>query len=105
MFQNGGQNHKWPTNGWIGCITAMVRRVPKTSQRGRKSEVAHKWASWLPNPCHPAKPQSFRVGEQNQHWPTNGWIDYVTAAVKGGPQHLRAGNKIRSGPQVGGLAT
>ena len=43
------------------------------SERGRKSEVAHKWADWLHNPC-------------------------------GRPQRFRAGEKIRSGSQVGRLA-
>ena len=38
--------------------------------------MAHKWANWLPHPC--------RIGE---------------------PHRFRAGGKIRSGPQVGKLAT
>ena len=41
-----------------------------------KSAVAHKWADWLHNPCH-----------------------------LGGPQRFGAGDKVCSGPQVGGLAT
>ena len=43
---------------------------------GTKSARAHKWADWLHNPCRP-----------------------------GGPQRYKGGNKIRSGPQVGRLAT
>ena len=38
--------------------------------------MAHKWARWLHNPCRP-----------------------------GGPYRFRAGGKIRSGPQVGKVAT
>ena len=38
--------------------------------------MAHKWANWLPHPC--------RIGEFHR---------------------FRAGGKIRSGPQVGKLAT
>ena len=44
--------------------------------RGAKSEVAHKWANWLPHPCC--------IGE---------------------PHRCGAGGKIRSGPPVGKLAT
>ena len=53
-----------------------ARGVPTASERGSKSEVAHKWARWIPNPCG-----------------------------LGGPHHLRAGGRIRSGPQVGKVAT
>ena len=38
--------------------------------------MAHKWARWLHNPCR-----------------------------LGGPLHFRAGGRIRSGPQVGKVAT
>ena len=74
--QSGGQNQKWPTSGRIGYLTLAVSGSPTALERGTKSEVAHKWANWLPHPC--------RIGE---------------------PHRLRAGGKIRSGPQVGKLAT
>ena len=75
-LQSGGQNQKWPTSGQIGNLTLAVSGSPTASKRGAKSEVAHKWAKWLPHPC--------RIGE---------------------PHHCRAGGKIRSGPQVGEMAT
>ena len=50
--------------------------VPTASEQGTESEVAHKWARWLHNPR--------RLGD---------------------PHRLRAGDKIRSGPQVGKVAT
>ena len=65
--------------------TKLCRRTPvgtNTNTKGkrkkgkRESEVAHKWAGWLHNPCRP-----------------------------GGPQCFRAGYKIRSGPQVGRVVT
>ena len=68
--QSGGQNQKWPTSGQIGYLTPAVSGIPTASERGAKSEVAHKWANWLPHPC--------RIGE---------------------PHRLRAGGKIRSGAQ------
>ena len=75
-LQSGGQNQKWPTSGQSGYLTPAVSGIPTASERGAKSEVAHKWSKWLPHQC--------RIGD---------------------PQRFRAGGKIRSGPQVGKVAT
>ena len=75
-LQSGGQNQKWPTSGRNGYLTPAVSGSPTASERGAKSEVAHKWAKWLPHPC--------RIRE---------------------PHRFKAGGKIRSGPQVGEMAT
>ena len=75
-LQSGGQNQKWPTSGQSGYLTPAVSGIPTASERGAKSEVAHKWAIWLRHPC--------RIGD---------------------PHRFRAGGKIRSGPQVGKVAT
>ena len=75
-LQSGAQNQKWPTSGQSGYVTPAVSGIPTASKRGAKSEVAHKWAKWLPHPCH-----------------------------LGDPHRFRAGGKIRSGPQVGKVAT
>ena len=75
-LQSGGQNQKWPTFGQSGYVTPAVSGIPTASERGAKSEVAHNWAKWLRHPC--------RLGD---------------------PQRPRAGKKIRSGPQVGKVAT
>ena len=160
-LQSGGQNQKWPTSGQSGYLTHAVSGSPTASERGAKSEVAHKWAKWLPHPCRIGEPHRCRaggkirsgpqVGEvatsplpyrgspplqsggQNQKWPTSGQIGYLTPAVSGiptdaergaksevahkwakwlphpcrigEPHRFRAGGKIRSGPQVGKLAT
>ena len=57
-------------------MTPAASGVPTASERGAESEVAHKWARWLHNPCR-----------------------------LGGPHRFRAGGRIRSGPQVGKVAT
>ena len=75
-LQSGGQNQKWPTCGQGGYVTPAVSGIPSTLERGTKSEVAHLWARWLRNPC--------RLGD---------------------PLCFRAGDKIRSGPLVGKVAT
>ena len=156
-----GQNQKWPTSGQIGYLTPAVSGIPSASVRGAKSEVAHKWANWLPHPCRIGEPHRCRAGGkirsgpqvgklatsplphrgapplqsggQNQKWPTSGQIGYLTPAVSGSPtaaergaksevahkwanwlphpcrigepHRFKAGGKIRSGPQVGKLAT
>ena len=160
-LQSGGQNQKWPTSGQIGYLTPAELGIPSASERGAKSEVAHKWANWLPHPCRIGEPHRCRVGGkirsgpqvgklatsplphrgapplqsggQNQKWPTSGQTGYLTPAVSGipsaaergaksevahkwakwlpqpchigDPLRFRAGDKIRSGPQVGKLAT
>ena len=75
-LHSGGQNQKWPKMGQGRYITPAAWGNPTASERGAKSEVAHKWARWLHNPCH-----------------------------LGGPHRFRAGGKIRSGPRVGNVAT
>ena len=58
------------------AVTYAVSGIPTASQRRAKSEVPHLWAKWLRHPC--------RLGD---------------------PHRIRAGGKIRSGPQVGKVAT
>ena len=67
--------------------------------------MAHKWANWLPHPCRIGDPHRCRVGGYNQKWPTSGQIGYLTPAVSGIPTASERGDKIRSGPQVGKVAT
>ena len=106
FFRAGGGDQNWPTSGQSGYITVAVSGIPTASQRGGggitsgplvgkvatsplpsrrspplqsgggKSEVAHLWAKWLRHPCH-----------------------------LGDPHHFTAGGEIRSGPQVGKVAT
>ena len=75
-LQAGGQNQKWPTCGQNGYVTPAVSGIHTAAERGANSEVAHVWAKWLRHPC--------RLGD---------------------PRRFRAGGKIRSGPQVGKVAT
>ena len=130
---SGGQNQMWPTSGQCGNLTPALSGIPTTSERGAKSEVAHKWAKWLPHPCRIGDPHRFRAGGkirrgpqvgkvatsplpyrgspplqsggQNQKWPTSGqkWLPHPCRI--GDPHRFRAGGKIRCGPQVGKMAT
>ena len=132
-FRAGVENQKWPTCGQGGCVTPAASGIPTASERGQKSGVAHLWARWLRNPCRLGDPLRFRAGGKNKKWPTCGQGGYVIPAVSGIPSasergtksevaHLwarwlrnpcrlgdplrfRAGDKIRSGPLVGKVAT
>ena len=132
-LQSGGGNQKWPTSGQIGYLTPAVSGSPTIAERGAKSEVAHEWANWLPHPCRIGEPHLCRAGSkirsgpqvgematpplpyrgapplqsggQNQKWPTSGRNGYLTPAVSGSPAVAERGGKIRSGLQVGRLAT
>ena len=132
-LQSGGQNQKWPTSGQIGYLTPAVSGIPAASARGAKSEVAHKWAKWLPHPCRIRDPRRFRAGGKIRSGPQVGKLATSPLLYRGSPPlHSRgaksevahkwanrlphpccigdprsssAGGKIRSGPQVGKLAT
>ena len=71
-----GQYPGWLTSGHGGYITPAAWGYPIPLERGAKSEVAHKWARWLHNPCR-----------------------------LGGPHRFTAGDSIRGGPQLGKVAT
>ena len=131
-LQSGGQNQKWPTSGQSGYLTPAVSGSPTAAEQGAKSEVAHKWAKWLPPlPARGSPP--LQSGGQNKKWPMCGQGGYLTPAASGIPSasergaesevaHLwarwllnpcrladplrfRAGGRIRSGPLVGKVAT
>ena len=102
--EKGGENHKWPTNGRIGYITPAAWGVPNALERGTKSEVAHKCADWLHHPCRMGVPNASEGGGKSQL--AHKWADWLHHTCRmGGLQHFRAKDKIRSGPQVDGLAT
>ena len=121
QLQSGGQNQKWPTSGQGGYITPAAWGVPTASERGAESEVAHKWARWLHNPCRLGGPHRFGAGGrirscpqvgkvatyplpprgspplhsggQNQKWPTSGQGGYITPAAWGIPTASKRGGQ------------
>ena len=127
-LQSGGQNQKWPTSGQSGYLTPAVSGIPTASERGSKSEVAHKWAKWLPHPCRIGDPHRFRAGVkirsgpqvgkvatsplpyrgspplqsggQNQKWPTSGQSGYLTLPYRGSPP-LHSGGQNQKWPTSG----
>ena len=59
---SGGHNQRLPTSGPGGYITPAAWAVPTASERGAQSEVGHKWARWLHDPCRLRGPHRFRAG-------------------------------------------
>ena len=132
-LQSGEQNQKWPTSEQNGYLTPAVSGIPTASERGAKSEVAHKWTKWLPHPCRIGDPHRCRAGGKNRSGPqvskvATSPLPYrgsPTAAERGAksemahkrakwvpppcrisdPHRCRAGGKIRSGPQLSKVAT
>ena len=132
-LQSGGQNQMWPKSGQDGYLTPAVSGIPTAPERGAKSEVAHKWAKWLPHPCRIGDPHRFRAGGKIRSGPQVGkmatsplpyrgspplqsggaksevahkWAKWLPHPCRiGDPHRFRAGGKIRSGPQVGKVAT
>ena len=120
--QTTGQSQWWPTSGRKCYITPAFSGVPKQDDKvkggpqvgggatsllrsrgspynGTRSMVAHKWAEVLHHPCAFGGPQTRG---QSQWWPTSGQKCYIPFAFSGVPKH---GDKVKSGPQVGGSAT
>ena len=94
--RGGGQNQKWPTCGQGGYITPAAWGVPTASKRGAESEVDHKWARWLPNPRRLGGPHRFRAGGRIRSGPQVGKVATNPCRL-GGPHRFRAGGRIRSG--------
>ena len=93
----------WPTIAEGGYITLPLGGAHRFREE-TQSKVAHKWARWLHNPCRLEGPHRFRAGGENQKWPTSEQGGYITLAAWGVPTALERG-RIRSGPQVGKVAT
>ena len=102
-LQSGGQNQKWPSSGQSGYVTPAVSGIPTASEQGGKSEVAHKLAKWLRQPCRLGDPHRFRAGGKIRSGPQVGKVATSPLPSRGSPP-LRSGVKIRSGPQMGKVA-
>ena len=101
MPQSGGQNQTWPTSGRIGDTTLAIEGDPRASERGTKSEVAHKWVDKLHHPCRRGGgvPSASRPGTKSEV--PYKWADGLCIPCRlGDPQRFTARDKIRRGPQV-----
>ena len=95
--QTRGQSQRWPTSGRRCYISPAFSGGPL--QKGRQTKVAHKRAECYISPTFSGGPQTRG---QSQRWPTSGRKCYVIPAISGVPKQ---GDKVTTGPQVGGSAT
>ena len=87
-----------------GYITPTAWGVPTASERRAESEVAHKWARWLHKPCRLGGPHLFKEGAESEL--AHKWARWLHNPCRlEGPYRFRAGGRIRSGPQVGKVAS
>ena len=102
----GGRIRSGPQVGKVATSPLPPRGSPPLKSRGAKSEVAHKWARWLHHPCRLGDPHRLRAGGRIRSGPqVSGQGGYITPAASGIPTASKQGGKIRSGPQVGTVAT
>ena len=103
-LQSEEQDRKWPTCGQSGYVTPAVSGIPTAAERGARSEVAHLWAKWLTYPCRLGDPHRCRAGGKSEV--AHKWAKWLHHPCRlGAPHRFRAGGEIRSGPQVGKVAT
>ena len=104
-LQSGGQNQKWPTYGQGNSVTPTASRIPSALERGAKSEVAHLWARWLHNSLPPRGfPLLQSAGAESEV--AHLWARWLRNPCRlRDPPRFRAGDKMRSGPVVGKVAT
>ena len=98
--QSGVQNQRWPTSGQGGYITLAAWGVPTASERGAKSKVAHTWARWQQNPCRLEGPHGFRVGGRIRSGPQVGKVATYPLPPGGSPP-LQSGGQNRKWPTSG----
>ena len=69
--------------------------IPTASERGAKSEVAHKWARWLRHPCRlpAASGTASKRGAKSEV--AHIWAKWLLQPCRGDPLRFRAGGKIR----------
>ena len=85
-------------------MTPAACGVPTSSEQGAISEVAHKWARWLHNSWAKGVPTASEreVASEVAHK----WVRWLHSPCRlGGPHRFRVGGSIKSGPQVGKVAT
>ena len=104
-FREGEHSRKVPTSGPGGYITTTTLGVPNASKRAVESQVAHKWARLLHNPCRVGGPRRFRArgAESKMAHKWGGWLHNPCRLA--GPQCFRAGERIIGSPHVGQVAT
>ena len=89
----GGGDQKWPTCGQSSYVTPAVSVIPTAAERGAKSEVAHLWAKWLRHPCRLRNPHRCRAGGEMRSGPQVGKVATSPLPARGSPPFQSGGAK------------
>ena len=98
--KSGGQKQKWPTCVQGGYVTPAASGIPSASSRRTKSEVAHLWARWLHHPCRLGDPLRFKAGDKIRSGPLVGKVATSPLPPRGSPT-LQDGGQNRKWPTCG----
>ena len=99
-LQSGGGNQKWPASGQRGYATLAGSGMPTAAERGAKSQVAHMWAKWVRHPCRLGDPHRFRAGEEIRSGPQVGKVAMPPLPARGCPP-LPSGGQNQKWPTCG----
>ena len=105
-LQSGGQNQEWPTCGQDGYVNPAASGIPSASKRGTKSEVAQLWGTWLHHPCRLGDPLRFKAGDKIKSGPLVGKMATSPLPPRGSPP-LQSGGQNQKWPtcEQGGYVT
>ena len=132
-FRAGGRLRTGAQVGKVATSSLPPQGSPTLQSGGTESEVAHKWARWLHHPCRLGVPTASERGDRIRSGPQVGKVATSSLPPQGSPTlqiggtesevaHKWArwlhhpcrlgvptaserGDRIRSGPQVGKVAT
>ena len=99
MMRSDSLMNLFGKRGQSGYLTPAVSGIPTASEGGAESELAHKWAKWLPHPCRIGDPQRFRAGGRIRSGPQVGKVATSPLSYRN-PQRFRAGGQIGSVTQL-----
>ena len=86
-------------------MTPAAWGLPTASEPGAELKMAHKWARCLHNSCRLRSPDHFRAGGAESEV-AHKWARWLHNSCRlGAPHRFRAGGRVRSGPQLGKVAT
>ena len=103
-FRPGGRIRSGPQVGKVATKLLPPRGAPTLMIGGQNQEVAHKWARWLHNPCRLGVPSASELEAEPEV--AHKWARWLHNPYRlGSPHRFRPGGRIRSGPQVGKVAT
>ena len=104
-LRSGGKIGSGPQVGKVARSPLPSRRSPPLRSAGGISIVAHIRAKWLRHPCHLGDPHSFRAGRgEIRSGPQVGKVATSPLLSQGSPT-LQSGGEIRSGSFVHEVAT